>query len=220
MTIYPKLTSPKTSPFTRSYDRAGGFDQVSNAPYVRSILPYYEASNLKPGQPRRKAMKVPRDDGSFVKPIKQCFVRNPRLMSMTRIMLILLTGWNGRGGVIETTTGTIARNLSRSRRMVFNYLQDAMEQGYLVYTRKKDRMGYYVGIRITLNTNAIRRKFQKRKPIKDEPKMAEIRDVKLNADTNYNSIINRDSDKEIMKTLAKIAVNIGYIKPEKHLPDR
>ncbi len=204
----------------KSNDRAGGFAQVSNAPFVRALLPYYDANDLRPGEPRRKAMISPVDDGSFVKPIKQCFVRNPRTMPMTRLMLILLAGWNGKGGIIETTTGTIARNLSRSRRMVFNYLQDAVEHGFLIYTRKKDRMGYYVGIRITLNTQAIRRTFQKRKPIKNEQKTAENHDVKLIADTNYNYILNKEEKDPIMEALARIAVNMGYISQDPQPPEK
>lgn len=191
--------------------RHNHFKSLSHVP---SILAYkvYDQEPVISFAPKRKSMDVPYDDGSFIKPLKQSFVRNPRLMPMTRLMLSLLSGWNGKGqGGIETTTGTIAKHLSRSSRMVFNYLKDAMEQGYLSYTRRKDRMGYYIGIKIILNFGAIRRSFAKRKT---EQKTAETRDRKYSSEINYNLLNKKEPDSKIMDALARFAVNAGYLDPE------
>ncbi len=57
--------------------------------------------------PSRYFWERPTDNGSYVLPVKQSFVRDARLMPGTRIMLTLLTGWAGTGRPLETTEGTI-----------------------------------------------------------------------------------------------------------------
>lgn len=135
-------------------------------------------------------------------------------MPMTRMMLSLLAGWNGKGqGAIRTTTGILAKQLGRSNRMVFNYLKDAMEEGYLTYTRLKDRMGYYIGIKITLNFGAIRKTYQPKNP-QNEEKMAETRDRKFTSEIKPNLINNNPIDEQIMSTLARFALKAGFLDDE------
>lgn len=137
------------------WKRAGAFSSLAMTSPIMALLPYTQLEN-DPSRPRRKSMDAPIDNQTFVKPIKQCFVKNPRLMPMTRLMLTLISGWAGNGGTIETTTGILARHIGRCRRQVFRYLKDALEEGYLSYSRTKDRAGRYTGIRIWLNFPAIR----------------------------------------------------------------
>jgi len=190
------------------YQRQNHFKSLSLVPSILAYKVYDQTPEIN-FAPKRKSMDTPYDDGSFIKPLKQSFVKNPRLMPMTRLMLSLLSGWNGKGqGGIETTTGTIAKHLNRSSRMVFNYLKDAMEEGYLSYTRRKDRMGYYIGIKIILNFGAIRRSFNKRKT---EPKTAENRDRNYTSEINYNLLNTKEPDTKIMDALARFAANAGYL---------
>lgn len=124
-------------------------------------------------------------------------------MPMTRIMLTLLAGWAGQGGSIETTTGIISKHLSRCRRKVFRYLKDAAEEGYLSYTRTKDRIGRYTGIKVWLNFSAIRFKTTK-KPNK-ACNSAETLDVTQESETNSKYIYIPTKDEELNTTLARFA---------------
>lgn len=135
-------------------------------------------------------------------------------------MLALLSGWHGSGaGGFDTTIGIIAKALSRSRRMVHNYLQDAIAEGYLTYTRRKDRLGYYIGIRIKLNFAAIRKSFERKFNPETHTKMtqksAESRDVKLISETNNNLFNTNPSPGQggdnIMDILARMAAKAGYL---------
>lgn len=206
---YPKLTSPK-----RREASASGFSQIAAVSLIKSFEPYKDKPEITFERPKRKYMSCPEDNGTFVKPLKQSFIRNPRLMPMTRMMLSLLAGWNGKGqGAIRTTTGILAKQLGRSNRMVFNYLKDAMEEGYLTYTRLKDRMGYYIGIKITLNFGAIRKTYQPKNP-QNEEKMAETRDRKFTSEIKPNLINNNPIDEQIMSTLARFALKAGFLDDE------
>ena len=113
--------------------------------------------------PCRYFWERPKDNGSYVLPIKQSFVKDARLMPGTRIMLTLLTGWAGTGRPLETTEGTIAKHLHRSVRQVFRYLQDAVREGYLRYAYTKNRMGLITGLKIYLSFPLLRPDL-KRKP--------------------------------------------------------
>ena len=156
--------------------------------------------------PKRKNMVAPVDKGTFIKPIKQSFIKNPRTMPMTRIMLTLLAGWAGQGGCIKTTTGVIGKHLNRCRRQVFRYLQDAVEEGYITYTRTKDRMGYYTGIRIWLNFAAIR--FTTSCKTKMTSKTAETSDVTLKSDSNDKYIYTTKEDPELSVLLERFGALI------------
>ncbi len=100
--------------------------------------------------PRRCFRARPKDNGTYVLPVKQSFIKDARLMPGTRIMLTLLTGWAGRGEPLETTQGTIAGHLGRSVRQVFRYLKDAAREGYLRYAYTKNRLGMITGLKIYL----------------------------------------------------------------------
>lgn len=179
---------------------------------MMTLLPYVGQGG-DPSKPRRKNMDAPPDNNTFVKPIKQCFVKNPRLMPMTRLMLTLISGWAGQRGAIETTTGILAKHLGRCRRQIFRYLQDAAEEGYLYYNRTKDRIGRYTGIRVWLNFPAIR--FTRFRKSQTERKAAENLDVTLKAETNGNTYINRRMDDGLWDTLERFAASSGLVMPEK-----
>jgi len=191
--------------------RAGTFSSLAMTAPMMTLLPY-AGQGGDPFKPRRKSMDAPPDNNTFVKPIKQCFVKNPRLMPMTRLMLTLISGWAGQGGAIETTTGILAKHLGRCRRQVFRYLNDAMEEGYLFYNRTKDRIGRYTGIRVWLNFPAIR--FTRFRKSKTERKAAETLDVTLNTETNGNTYINRCTDDGLWDTLERFAASSGLTMPD------
>lgn len=190
--------------------RAGGFTVLSKISSLQAFEPYLHkdhSSGLK-----RKTLQVPIDKGLFIKPIKQSFVKNPRLMPMTRLMLTLLSGWAGQGGSIKTTIGIIAKHIGRSSRMVFNYLKDAVEEGYLYYSRTKDRIGRYTGICIRLNFGAIRHHSRKNKP--NAPKAAEKLAMKYSAETNSKSIYNTKNDEQLWKKLIHFGSKLGYFEKD------
>lgn len=159
-------------------------------------------------------MDAPADNNTFVKPIRQSFVKNPRLMPMTRIMITLLSGWAGHGGTIETTIGIIAKHVGRCRRQVFRYLKDAVEEGYLFYNRTKDRIGRYTGIRISLNFPVIR--FNTSRKPKKQSKAAEKLDVTLKSETNGKHLFNRDIDPDLWDRLERFANSSGFTMPDTH----
>lgn len=201
VSIIPKLSRPRLTKF----------GNVISTPMLMQYAPYMQ-DEIDPDQPRRKSMIAPPDNNTFVKPIKQSFVKNPRMMPMTRMMLTLLAGWAGQGGSIDTTTGIIGKHLSRCRRMVFKYLQDAVEEGYLTYSRRKDRIGRYIGIKIRINFSAIH--FTKLKKPKTAAKTAEKLDVNYSSDTNDKYIfntINTQSDTQLWEHLAKFATTAGFL---------
>ena len=105
--------------------------------------------------PRRKRLEAPLDRGTFVKPLKQSFIKNPRLMPMTRLVIALLAGWSGHGQPIETTLGIIGKHVGRSARQVQRYMKDAIEEGYLRIAYTKDRIGRITGLRVHLTRMAI-----------------------------------------------------------------
>jgi len=132
-------------------------------------------------------------------------------MPMTRLMLTLLAGWAGQGGSIETTTGILGKHLGRCRRQVFRYLKDAVEEGYLSYTRTKDRIGRYTGIKIFLNFAAIRfTKFQKRKK---RVQGAQSLAVTQKSETNTKHIFNTKEDEVLMDKIRGFGEAMGYKLP-------
>ena len=195
-----KLTYPNNR-------RLGTFKSLGMTSPLMALLPYTEQEGDL-SKPRRKRMSVPCDNDTFVKPVKQSFVKNPRLMPMTRLMLTLISGWAGDGKPIETTTGVIAKHLRRSRRQVFRYLHDAVEEGYLFYTRTKDRVGRYTGIRIKLNIPAIRfTKFKKQKKVR---KTAEPLAMTFKSEINTKHIYNKEKEDKTWKALLNFGETLGY----------
>ena len=195
--------------------RSNGFVKLGLTTPFLEHLPLLQVTDDDRKMPRRKRRVAPLDNNTFIKPLKQCFVKNPRMMPMTRVMLALISGWAGKGGPIETTTGIIAKHLRRCRRQVFRYLKDAMEEGYLFYSRTKDRIGRYTGIRIILNLSAIR--FSRlRKPTK-RPSAAENLDVTLKSETNSKSLFIREDNPKLYDILERFGQTIGCKMPDKEL---
>jgi len=174
-----------------------------------ALLPYAEQERDQ-SKPRRKSLDTPLDKQTFVKPIKQSFVKNPRLMPMTRLMLTLISGWAGQGDPINTTIGIIAKHLSRSRRQVFRYIQDAVEEGYLYYSKTKCRRGLYTGIRIRLNFPAIRH-IHRKKVASDQSLTPVNPDVTYSADTNNKYILNTKKNDELWERLLSFGETLGYM---------
>lgn len=204
---YPKLSKP----------RGLGLAPLIETQTLMRYKPHYMAE-IDPSKPKRKSLVAPDDRGTFVKPIKQSFVKNPRLMPMSKIMLTLLAGWAGQGTAIKTTIGIIGKHLSRCRRQVFRYLQDAMEEGYLTYTRTKDRIGRYTGIKIRLNFGAIifsHRKKRSSLKASTPRNSAEILDVTHTSETNNKYILNTKQDNELWAKLTQLAHNLGYLNEQR-----
>jgi hypothetical protein len=116
--------------------------------------------------PRRFFLERPADNGTYVLPVKQSFIKDARLMPGTRIMLLLLTGWGGRGEPLQTTQGTIAKHLRRSVRQVFRYIKEAAREGYLTYAYTKNRLGMITGLKIYLSFALLRPNLKRKPPAK------------------------------------------------------
>ena len=204
-TYVPTLRRPRLS---STY----GLRLLINTSCISKYKPHFQ-DEIDPDRPLRKSMLAPPEQGTFVKPIKQCFIKNPRLSPMTRIMLTLLTGWAGKGGPIETTTGIVGKHLSRCRRQVYRLLKDAEEEGYLYYTRTKDAIGRFTGIKIYLNFGAIRFKTFHRKG--ELPEKPAPRRGTLKSETNPKVLYNTNNDSELWEHLAKLAHTMGYLEDKK-----
>lgn len=160
-------------------------------------LPYYVPSSFDEEAsrgPLRKQLVRPASGFAFIAPIKQSLMRDARLMSGTRCMIALLAGWGGNGRAIDTTLGAIGKHLGRSARQVQRYLRDAAEEGYIYFRQITDRMGYIIGLRISLNRSAIyaRRKSTapKRQRSETGPQPQENRATTQESDINPTLYIN------------------------------
>lgn len=163
-----------------------------------------------PNQPKRKTLQRSIDNGTFVLPLKQSFIRDARIMPGTVRMLALLAGWTGRGDkpFIETTKGILAKHLGRGVRQIYRYLQDAMEEGYLLYSCTKNRLGYIIGIKIWINTLAIRKSTNTKKI-----KTRRNQDWTQKSDTNKKLILNKGDDAVLWKRLERLAHSAGFEMP-------
>lgn len=203
---YPTLTSPRKS--------GSAFRQIST---MTATMTTHLIGKPLDNEPHRYNNPAPINDGLFIKTLKQSVIKDTRLLPMTRMMIILLSGWDGSGkGNLCTNIGTIAKHLKRSRRMVFHYLKEAVAFGYLNYKRTKDRLGYYTGIKIELNFSLIRKKTKNKEDVsggKQTQRQAN-QDVKYTSQTNKNIFNNLPEDDKIMQTLARFAARAGYLDPE------
>jgi len=102
------------------------------------------------------------DNGSYVLPIKQSFIKDARLMPGTRCLLTLLVGWAGKGRELKTTQGVLGKHIGRSVRQVYRYLKDAAREGYLTYNYTKNRIGAITGIKIFLSFDLLRPNLKKK----------------------------------------------------------
>lgn len=200
---------------SHKYYRGGqGLRPMTSTLILNGLLP--EGMNAISNSPlRRKQMDAPIDNGTFIKPLKQCFMRNPRLMPGTRVMLALLSGWSGHGRAIETTMFRIGKQLGRSRRQIFRYLQDAVEEGYILYSRTKNKLGYITGIKIWINLGAVRHSYD----VYIDRKCTEYRrnqGVTLPTHNNLNSNLFNQIDEKIEAALSSFAQRIGYNYPDIH----
>lgn len=204
---FPKLSKPLVT----AQGGTNAFKRLMNTSTLMQYSPHFQAF-INPDEPLRKSMVAPSDNGSFCKPIKQSFIRNPRLSPMTRILLTMLSGWAGSGEPITTTTGILGKHISRSRRTVYNLLQDAVEEGYLTYVRTKCRLGKYTGIKIYLNFAAIRfTQFTKKKKTQENRHLSH---GKFPAETNTKQLLSKNNtqhDTQLWDRLARLAVSAGYL---------
>ncbi len=149
---------------------------------------------------RAKAIE-PEDNGTFILPMKQCFMKNRRIMDSTARMVSLLAGWAGQGIAIETTQGIIARHIGKSVRQVQRMLLDAWREGYLTYSYTKNRRGMITGIKIFLRFTRI----LKEKSMKTRTKPA----TTITSDTNRNINIYKKKDDRVGERLRLMAKAMG-----------
>ncbi len=149
---------------------------------------------------RAKAIE-PVDNGLFILPMKQCFMKNRRIMDSTARMVSLLAGWAGQGTSIETTQGIIAKHIGKCVRQVQRMLLDAWREGYLTYSYTKDRIGMITGIKIFLRFPRI----LKEKHVKTRTKPA----TTFTSDTNRNINIHRKKDDRVGERLRVMANTMG-----------
>lgn len=154
--------------------------------------------------PRRCFQERPRDNGSYILPVKQSFMKDARLSPGTRCMLALLTGWAGTGKPLKVTQGTIAGHLRRSVRQVYRYLQDAAREGYLRYAYTKNRLGMITGLVIYLRFDLLRPSLKK--PAGGPAKPARTHE----ADTNGKRIDSGHDDAELTALLDRFRQMVGF----------
>ena len=147
--------------------------------------------------PSRAQALEPEDNGSFILPMKQCFMKNRRIMDSTARMVSLLAGWAGQGIAIETTQGIIAKHIGKSVRRVQRMRLDPWREGYLTYNYTKDRIGYITGIKVFLRFNRI----LKQKALVN-PK---TRATTFTSNTNRNIYISKKKNDGIKKRLRLMA---------------
>ena len=167
--------------------------QISDLEFLKILTPQILGKTSLP----RKSLPLPVPNNAFIKPVRQSFVTNPRMMPNTKNMVLMLLGWAGQEQAIETTIGIIAKKIGRSTRQVHRYLIDAIEEGYLFYSRTKDRMGYYTGIKVYLNFGAL-------KPAQKRFKNRRRSDMTSMTETNSKSIYKRENTAPEQQFLDKI----------------
>lgn len=148
---------------------------------------------------RSKAIE-PVDNGTFILPLKQSFMKNRRIMDSTARLIALLSGWAGQGGPIETTQGILAKHIGKSVRQIQRILQDAWREGYLTYSYTKSRIGMITGIRIYLRFERIRG--QKFVQMRRKPGTTQM------SDTNENSF-NYNKDEGMEQLLQRLGKTMG-----------
>ncbi len=182
---------------------AGAYDRMYHISNI--ILPSRAGGrNFGDVPPSRANAIEPEDKGLFILPMKQCFMKNRRIMDSTARMVSLLAGWAGQGIAIETTQGIIAKHIGKSVRQVRRMLLDAWREGYLTYSYTKNRIGLITGIKIFLRFPRI----LKEKTIKTRRNSVRP----FMSDTNRNINIYRKKDEGVGDRLKKMArtMNLEY----------
>lgn len=157
-------------------------------------------------------LDAPIDNGTFVRPIKQCFIKILRLLPGTKTLFSLLAGWGGHDA--QNDRSYPGRHPSRSTRQIYRYLIDAREEGYLFWTQTVNRSGYVNGVKIWLNFAAIFAGKREKKP-----KTLTIQAKTLVAETNENIYIDRGADERFQKKLVAICERNG-IDPPSLIPNQ
>ena len=98
-----------------SYSKSNLFANIFASLPTALQMQMEEGSN----KPQRKFTQKPDDNGSYILPLKQSFMKDVRLMPGTRCMISLLVGWAGQGRDLNLTQGTIAKHIGRSVRQVY-----------------------------------------------------------------------------------------------------
>jgi len=163
-----------------SYSKSNPFANIFASLPTELQMQMEEGSN----KPQRKFTQKPDDNGSYILPLKQSFMKDVRLMPGTRCMISLLVGWAGQGRDLNLTQGTIAKHIGRSVRQVYRYLKDAAEEGYLTYNYTKNRIGMITGIKVFLSFDLLRPTIKKRK--------FQARTQGANTNTYLNKIIKKE----------------------------
>lgn len=180
-------------------------------------LPFYVPGAfdaLAASGPRRKQLMRPPTTGKFVLPIRQSLVMDVRLMPGTLRMLALLAGWAGHGGPLDTNLSVIGKHLGRSARQVQRYLKDAAEEGYLYVRQRVNRLGYVIGLRISLCRAAIYAPKKERRVEADrrgfDPAQKRIIPATTDAsDTNENISIRLEKSDPFERQLMGLCERLG-----------
>lgn len=150
-----------------------------------------------PSKPQRFYKQTPPSNGAYTPTLKQDFLRNPRLSSGVKVMLSLLVGLDAQENNEITTIGAISKYIGVSYSTAQRYLKEAVELGYLFYSRTKCRMGLYTGIKLYLSFSYIKHKY--------DPKNGRNSDRSDMNDTKGNSIIKRENTPKEQDFIDKIA---------------
>lgn len=147
---------------------------------------------------KRLQAQRPEDNGTFILPMQQAFIKDQRIMDSTVRLISLLCGWAGNHQPIETTQGILAKHIGKSVRQIQRILNDAWRAGYLTYSYTKSRIGMITGIRIHLNYSLIRKS-------KNGTQKRRTSATPLTTDTNRNSFIYKKDDalEQRLRSLSK-----------------
>ena len=165
---------------------------ISNIQLFKKLVPI-EA----PAKPKRFYKQPPPINGAYTPTLKQDFLRNPRMSSGVKVMLSLLVGLDAQEKNDITTIGAISKYIGVSYSTAQRYLKEAVELGYLFYSRTKCRMGLYTGIKLYLSFSYIKHKY--------DPKNGRNSARSDMNDTKVNSNIKRENTPQEQEFIDKIA---------------
>ena len=107
----------------------------------------------KARKPHRLSLRAPAATQTYLLPVKESVIDDPRLSRGTLRFLLKLWRWSqGKSSTVRTTLGIVARQLGVSTRQVRRYHHDAAELGYILQIGHRfGRDGMIVGMFYSLN---------------------------------------------------------------------
>ena len=193
----------------------GGLLQINMRHISSSFLSTFQLTEL--GCLPRRFDSVPRsrsraaeplDNGSFILPLKQSFMKNRRIMDSTARLVALLSGWSGNCAPIETNLSVLAKHMGKSIRQIQRMLNDAMREGYLRIGYQKSRVGMITGIVIYLRFDRLRKQRKGDNSSKSRRKQATTE----RSNTNKNQYL-FSKDEGLEERLRQMALTMGVDYP-------